>query len=88
MSALEEYRVSWPSHSMNEQRVYRFPNGYGASVVRGQYTYGGPALWELAVIKWSGASWEITYETPITSDVEGWLDDAKVEALLVEIAAL
>ena len=30
------------------QKIYSFPNGYGASVIKGKYTYGGPKLWEIA----------------------------------------
>ena len=81
----------------NKQWLYRFANGYGASVVQGQYTYGGPeGLYELAVIKfdcpsgiWSGADqWELTYETPVTNDVLGWLSVEDVAAALVRIATL
>mgnify|MGYP001611600774 CR=1 FL=1 len=76
-----------------QQRVYRFANGYGASVVRGEYTYGGPVgLWELAVLRWDGesegADYRLTYETPVTDDVIGHLDVAEVEALLDQIEAL
>lgn len=67
------------------RRVYSFNNGYGASVVRHQYSYGGEdGLWELAVLHGHG----IDYTTPITRDVIGHLTDAEVDALLARIAAL
>ena len=41
-----------------------FENGYGASVVRHEYSYGGKSgLYELAVLDSSG---DLTYDTPIT----------------------
>ena len=68
------------------QRKYKFPNGYGASVVRHSYSYGHESgLWELAVM---GADGHLTYETPITNDVIGYLDEAEVNATLASIAAL
>jgi len=71
------------------QWVYRFPNGYGASVIRGPWSYGGPeGLYELGVVVFSGDSWELTYETPITSDVLGHLSLDEVAATLAKIAAL
>jgi hypothetical protein len=69
------------------QRVYRFDNGYGASVVRHDYSYGGPAgLWELAVI--DATTGDLVYTTPVTSDVEGYLSTAQVERLLRMISRL
>lgn len=71
------------------QAVYRFDNGYGASVVQGPYTYGGPAgLWELGVIAWDGDDCALTYETPIAYDVLGFLGEGDVAETLQRIKAL
>jgi|SRR5687767_11196096 len=74
------------------QAVYRFANGYGASVICGQFSYGGEAgLWELAVIWFQGEDnheFSLVYSTPITDDVLGWLSDEQVAEHLAAIAAL
>ena len=74
------------------QKIYRFENGFGASVVKSQFSYGGDEnLWELAVITFDSDDpevFELTYETPITNDVIGNLTDDEVEEKLTEIAAL
>jgi len=68
------------------QKIYRFPNGYGASVVSGPNTYGGnDGLFEVAVLDNNG---EITYNTPVTGDVIGFLDFADVADVLNKIKAL
>lgn len=68
------------------QRLYRFSNGFGASVVRHRGSYGSrEGLWELAVLDSSGS---LTYATSITSDVEGRLDVPAVNALLARIKGL
>lgn len=73
----------------SEQKLYRFPNGYGASVVRGLGTYGSiKGLWELAVIQFEEEDWSLTYRTPITDDVIGSLTPEDVEGILDRIAAL
>lgn len=69
-----------------ERRVYEFPNGFGASVVRHEYSYGGKdGRWEIAVLDADGS---LTYETPVTSDVIGWLSDEEVQSKLDEISSL
>lgn len=72
------------------QKLYQFANNYGASVVKGEHTYGGDeGLWELAVITFTtDGDFELCYTTPITADVEGHLTDDAVEELLAKIEAL
>jgi hypothetical protein len=74
------------------QKVYRFANGYGASVVRCPCSYGsGNGLWELAVVEFVGSGqyeFELTRSTPIADDVIGYLTEKRVDALLAEIEAL
>lgn len=74
------------------QKLFRFANGYGASVVRFSGSYGGTAgLWELAVIKFTGdgiTDFTLDYTTPITDDVLGHLSDEGVDAVLCRIEAL
>ena len=62
-----------------------FKNWYEASVVRNPFSYGSEeGLWELAVMDVNG----IVYDTPITSDVEGWLTESDVDDLLTRIEKL
>ena len=68
------------------QKLYKFRNGWGASVVMFPGSYGfEKGLWELAVLD---ANKEISYDTPITSDVIGWLDDNMVNIILERIKKL
>lgn len=75
------------------QRMYRFPNGYGASVVRFQWmgsgSYGAAeGLWEMAVIHYDGDDFELVYDTPVTEDVIGWLDEDGIQEKLRQIRDL
>jgi hypothetical protein len=79
---------TYRDHPVGNGERYRFkmPNGFGASVVRFSGSYGGDhGLWELAV---TDAAGNLTYDTPITSDVIGWLTEDGVSGLLADIAAL
>ena len=63
-----------------------FDNGFGASVVKHDFSYGGKdGLYELAVIDTKG---DLTYSTPVTSDVEGYLSEDDVTKLLEQIQQL
>jgi len=67
------------------QHVYSFPNGYGASVVKHDFSYGGKqGLWELAVLEGE----ELCYTSGITDDVIGHLSWVNVEKILGEIKSL
>jgi hypothetical protein len=68
------------------QARIQFENGYGASVVCTPYTYGGDkGLYELAVLDSDG---NLTYDTPVTNDVEGYLSEDDVTNLLEQIQQL
>jgi hypothetical protein len=63
-----------------------FENGYGASVVRHEYSYGGKdGLYEVAVL---GSDGELTYATPVTDDVIGYLRDIDVTDVMEKIQQL
>jgi hypothetical protein len=71
---------------MGKQCIVQFSNGYGASIVQGPHTYGGPnGLYEIAVF---GKDGQITYDTPITNDVIGYLSELEVEKILTNIKNL
>jgi hypothetical protein len=80
--------MKWPeSRSVNggEQKLFSFENGYGASLVRHFFSYGGEeGLWELMVLHNDFPC----YTSPITDDVIGYLNDAEADAFLEEIARL
>ena len=72
------------------QHVYEFPNGYGASVIKHDYSYGGKdGLWELAVLNFDlDKKGQIDYNSGITGDVIGYLSWKNVETYLTEIKDL
>lgn len=72
------------------QYLFKFENGYGASVIKGQGTYGYDSdLWELAVITWDlEDEWDITYGTEITYDILGFLSTEDVLNTLNDIKNL
>ena len=86
------------------QRLYRFENNFGASVIRHSGSYGGnDGLYELAVIIWDPkdnitlvetdrykriTGWMICYSTAITNDVIGYLEEDQVNTILSFIEKL
>jgi hypothetical protein len=69
---VKDYIYSTTQHLGGIRELYKFPNGYGASVI-----YGGivnmfrPAdSIEIAVLKFNDdGTYDITYDTPLTDDV-------------------
>ena len=75
-----------PNHMGGVQARIQFDNGYGASVVKTPHTYGGDrGLYELAVLDSNGS---LTYATPITDDVIGYLRPEDVTDVLTKIQQL
>lgn len=71
------------------QYLFKFENGYGASVIKHHGSYGhNEDLWELAVIKFEDDNYYLNYDTPVTDDVLGWLTDEDVGKLLKRIKDL
>lgn len=68
------------------QAKIQFANGFGASIVKTPFSYGGTrGQYELAVF---GQDGDITYDTPITDDVLGYLNENAVSEALAKIQAL
>jgi hypothetical protein len=89
---IRPYDVVIKDEPTSVQKLYRFPNGAGASVIRGEYTYGGDEdLWELGVIWFDDkGGYKLIYPKDVCpeGDVVGWLTDEQVEELLVKVANL
>ena len=73
------------------QVVHKFDNGYGASVVRHNFSYGSDrGLFELIVLKFipDTDDFDVDYSTPITDDVLGSLTEQGVLDTLAQIEEL
>lgn len=71
------------------QYLFKFENGYGASVIKHIYSYGGKEdLWEVACVEWhnlDGWKYALHYPPLMDNDVIGWLNDEQVNNLLMMI---
>ena len=79
------------------QRLYRFANGYGASVIRHEFSMGvDEGLWEACLIRFDGSNIEEfillddddSDATGLPSGVMGYLSDGAVDEWLVVIEGL
>ena len=63
-----------------------FENGFGVSVVSHTYSYGGKdGLFEVAVL---GKDGDLTYDTPVTNDVVGYLNPDEVTEIMEQVQNL
>lgn len=87
---IEEFKqyLVYEDHDWGHQYIFRFPNNYGASVVRNRCSYGNKQdLWEMALIFFfdEDGDWSLTYERDFDDDVKGYLTDDSVIKLLEKI---
>lgn len=84
-----EYLISRIEKMGGVLYTFMFPNGYGASVVKHEFSYGyEDDCWELAVMVEIDGRLHLCYNTPITDDTEGYLTDENVNNILHEIFEL
>lgn len=80
--------MKWPESKPwngGESKTFEFENGYGASMIRCPGSFGyEKGLWEIAVLK----DGKLCYNTPITDNVIGYLNDPQADAILHDIANL
>lgn len=68
------------------QAIVKFDNGFGASIVKHNFSYGGSeGLYEMAVLDENN---DICYSTSITNDVIGYLNEEEVSDYLNKIKNL
>ena len=89
------YVVKEKSLDDGHQVVFKFDNGYGASVIRTRFSYGGSdGLFELAILKFlDGDNYTLGYDTDIQTeddngDLYGHLEVEEVLSLLARIREL
>lgn len=81
----KEYIFIDEEHDIFKGRMvrYRFPNGYGASVIEGEDSYG----LELLVLEFSESDYGDT-ATEFTDDILGFIDDEELDEILERISRL
>ena len=78
-----------PVHEEGYHTIVKFPNDYGASIIFTPYSYGyEEGLFEVAVLQFNGKKSHINYDTPITSDVLGYLTNDDCIDILKKIQKL
>ena len=74
-------------HQDGVQAIAEFPNGFGASIIKSDFSHGGKSgLFELAVL--DNDTGNINSTTDITDDVIGWQDENDIDRVLTAISKL
>ena len=71
------------------QRIYRFPSGFGLSLVNGAMLHGYSFAWEAAVLEGvndDGTFERLTYDTSLTDDVEVFMSDDEANQFIERAA--
>lgn len=93
MTKYEPVIDQWFQHKGRYQRVWKFPNGYGVSAIKGPETRSGSEFWTLAVLKYHGGGileYDLCYDTDVTprGDVLLNIKDEEVDDLVKAVAEL
>ena len=83
---LEFEQINDAPFMVGKRSRIHFENGFGVSVVSHSYSYGGrDGLYEVAVLDSNN---ELTYDTPVTSDVIGYLTEEDVTDVMKQVQDL
>ena len=83
---LEFEQLNDAPYMVGKKSRMHFDNGFGVSVVSHTHSYGGRSgLYEVAVLDKDGL---LTYETPVTSDVIGYLSEEDVTDVMKQVQEL
>ena len=83
---LEFESINDAPYMVGKKSRMHFDNGYGVSVVSHSYSYGGrDGLYEVAVLD---SNDELTYDTPVTNDVIGYLTEEDVSNVMKQVQEL
>ena len=83
---LEFEQINDAPFMIGKQARMTFENGYGVSVVSHTYSYGGKnGLFEIGVLDKDGS---LTYDTPVTNDVIGYLTEEDVTDVMKQVQEL
>ena len=83
---LEFIKINDAPFMVGKKSRMHFDNGFGVSVVSHTYSYGGKnGLFEIAVLDKDG---NLTYDTPVTNDVIGYLTEEDVTDVMKQVQEL